>query len=65
MKKTDTNLYNVLKERGLLYQCTDENALKEALESGHGYVIDCTIDMDEMVRPMVSGGSHITQFIIS
>ena len=40
-------------------------AIKEALESGHGYVIDCTIDMDEMVRPMVSGGSHITQFIIS
>lgn len=34
MKKTDTNLYNILKERGLLYQCTDENALKEALESG-------------------------------
>ena len=34
MKKIDTNLYNVLKERGLLYQCTDENALKEVLESG-------------------------------
>ena len=34
MKKTDTNLYNILKERGLLYQCTDENTLKEALESG-------------------------------
>lgn len=40
-------------------------AIKEALESGRGYVIDCTIDMDEMVRPMVGGGSHITQFIIS
>jgi len=34
MKKIDTNLYNVLKERGLLYQCTDEEALKEMLESG-------------------------------
>ena len=34
MKKTDTNLYNELKERGLLYQCTDEEALKKALESG-------------------------------
>ena len=34
MKKTDTNLYNVLKERGLLYQCTDEEALKKMLESG-------------------------------
>ena len=34
MKKTNTNLYNELKERGLLYQCTDEEALKKALESG-------------------------------
>ena len=24
---TNTNLYNILKERGLLYQCTDEEAL--------------------------------------
>ena len=31
---TDKNLYNVLKERGLLYQTTDEEALKEMLESG-------------------------------
>ena len=30
----NTNLYNELKERGLLYQCTDEEALKKALESG-------------------------------
>ncbi len=34
MNKVDTNLYNELKERGLLYQCTDEEALKAALESG-------------------------------
>lgn len=34
MKKVDTNLYNELKERGLLYQCTDEEALKQTLESG-------------------------------
>ena len=34
MKKIDTNLYNELKERGLLYQCTDEEALKKLLESG-------------------------------
>lgn len=32
--KVDTNLYNTLKERGLLYQCTDEEALKKMLESG-------------------------------
>ena len=31
---TNTNLYNILKERGLLYQCTDEEALKKMLESG-------------------------------
>ena len=34
MTKVNTNLYNELKERGLLYQCTDEEALKKALESG-------------------------------
>ena len=32
--KVDTNLYKTLKERGLLYQCTDEEALKKNLESG-------------------------------
>ncbi len=34
MAKTNTNLYSELKERGLLYQCTDEEALKNMLESG-------------------------------
>lgn len=34
MSKIDTNLFNTLKERGLLYQCTDEKGLKELLESG-------------------------------
>jgi len=32
--KTDTNLFNELKERGLLNQCTDEEGLKKLLESG-------------------------------
>ena len=41
-----------------------EAAIREALEWGHGTVIDCTIQMDEMVRPMVGGGSPITKFII-
>lgn len=35
MAKINTNLYNVLKERGLLYQCTDEDAFKKMLESGN------------------------------
>ena len=30
----DTGLFQTLKERGLLYQCTDEEALKKMLESG-------------------------------
>jgi len=34
MKKVDTNLYEILKERGLLYQCTDEEGLKKLLEKG-------------------------------
>ena len=42
-----------------------EDAIKEALEFSHGYVVDCAIDMDEMVRPMVGGGSHITKFMLS
>lgn len=40
-----------------------EAAIQDALDSNCGYVIDCMIDTDEMVRPMVSGGSHITNFI--
>jgi len=39
-------------------------ALKEAVESKVGYVIDCVIDKDEMVRPMVGAGSDITDFLI-
>ena len=41
-----------------------EIALHEALASSTGYVIDCAIDPDEMVRPMVRAGSHITQFLL-
>ena len=41
-----------------------EDALREALASDHGYVIDCAIEMDEMVRPMVPGGQRITQFLV-
>lgn len=34
MRTIDTNLFNTLKQRGLLYQCTDEENLKEVLQSG-------------------------------
>ena len=42
-----------------------EAALHEALEGKRGYVIDCVIDIDEKVRPMVGGGSHITDFMLN
>ena len=41
-----------------------EQALSEALNGGAGMVIDCAIDIDEMVRPMVTGGSDITHFAV-
>ncbi len=39
MKTTDTKLYEVLKERGLLYQCTDEEGLKKLLQSGQSVTL--------------------------
>ena len=39
-------------------------AVNDALADGHGYVIDCVIDLDEMVRPMVEGGKQITDFLV-
>ena len=39
-------------------------AFRAALEAGCGCVIDCRLDMDEMVRPMVAGGAHITDFLL-
>lgn len=48
-------------------RCTNveelEAAITDALECGHGYVIDCTIGKDELVRPMVNGGDDITKFL--
>ena len=41
-----------------------ETAFQSALEAGCGCVIDCRLDMDEMVRPMVAGGAHITDFLL-
>ena len=45
-----------------------EEALHEALEcgkNGQGYVIDCAIDLDELVRPMVPSATHITEFLVN
>ena len=41
-----------------------EKAFLEALECGKGAVIDCVLDMDEMVTPMVAAGSPITKFLL-
>jgi acetolactate synthase-1/2/3 large subunit len=41
-----------------------EQAFQAALDAGCGCVIDCMLDMDEMVRPMVPGGAHITDFLL-
>ena len=44
-----------------------EEALDEALvcgQNGQGYVIDCAIELDELVRPMVPPATHITEFLV-
>ena len=42
-----------------------ETALSQALGSLEPAVIDCRLDIDEMVRPMVASGSEITDFLLS
>ena len=38
--------------------------LKEAVASGTAWVVDCAIDKDAMVHPMVSGGAPVTNFLL-
>jgi len=42
-----------------------EAALAQALAERAPAVIDCMLDIDEMVRPMVAAGSGITDFLLS
>ncbi len=42
-----------------------ETAINETMSSKKAYIIDCSIYIDEMVRPMVSGGSDISDFIVN
>ena len=42
-----------------------DEALSRALSSGKAAVIDCALDIDEMVSPMVAAGSAITDFLLS
>ena len=41
-----------------------EEIFPQAVAAGCGVVIDCMLDPDEMVRPMVAGGSAITDFLL-
>ncbi len=40
------------------------DAFRQALALGTGCVIDCAIDMDAMVHPMVNGGTPVTDFLL-
>lgn len=50
------------------YRATNQEefaaAFQTALDSGHAAIIDCVLDIDEMVHPMVNGGSPVTQFLL-
>ena len=41
-----------------------EEIFPQAMAAGCGVVIDCVLDIDEMVRPMVAAGSPITDFLL-
>ena len=50
--------------RRVTNQAEMTEAVREALDLGHAYVIECIIDTDETVRPMVSAGKPITEFLL-
>ncbi|MCD7947178.1 MAG: biosynthetic-type acetolactate synthase large subunit [Oscillospiraceae bacterium] len=41
-----------------------EAVFRKAVESGKSWVIECNIDKDAMVHPMIPGGSQATAFIL-
>lgn len=41
-----------------------EAILTQAVDSGIAWVVDCTIDKDAMVHPMVPGGANSTNFLL-
>ena len=45
-------------------QAEFEAALKKAVASGEPWVIECAIDKDAMVHPMVSAGAPVTDLIL-
>ena len=57
------NAYGIHGER-VRNQAEFEAAYRRAVESGQPCVIDCMIDMDAMVHPMISAGTPITNFLL-
>ena len=45
-------------------QAQFEEAFQAALDSGKAAVIDCMLDKDAKVHPMVNGGTPVTQFLL-
>ena len=45
-------------------QAEFEEAFRAAVASGKAAVIDCAIDIDAMVHPMVPGGAPVTDFVL-
>ena len=41
-----------------------EAAFRRAVAAGRPYLIECAIDKDAMVHPMVSAGAPVTDFIL-
>lgn len=41
-----------------------ETAFRQAVDSGKPWVIECAIDKDAMVHPMVPGGAPVTDFLL-
>lgn len=41
-----------------------EAVFRKAVESGKPWVIECAIDKDAMVHPMVPGGANVTDFLL-
>ena len=39
-------------------------ALEKALASGKAAVIDCVLDIDDKVRPMIPGGADLDQYLL-
>ena len=43
----------------------EKGGRKLEAKAGRGYVVDCAVAQSELVRPMVNGGTHITEFLLN